>query len=91
VENSECQTPKQAQSQRRASRKRLDQSAAERVCEQERPARAPIFSFHQGMRKILSISRHTRCILRKSLRGGDLGWHWHHILREFGFGRYMRQ
>jgi len=44
----------------------------------------------QGMRKILSITRHLLCIMWKCLCGRDFGWHWQHILREFGFGRYMR-
>jgi hypothetical protein len=42
------------------------------------------------MRKIVSIIRHLRCIARKLRRHEDLRWHWEHILREFGFGRYSR-
>ena len=40
------------------------------------------------MRKIFSIIRHLVCIARKLGRRQDLSWHWQHILREFGFGRY---
>ena len=40
------------------------------------------------MRKIVSIIRHLVCIARKLRRRQDLSWHWQHILREFGFGRY---
>jgi hypothetical protein len=42
------------------------------------------------MRKIVSIIRHLGCILRKLRRRHprDLAWHWQHILREFGVGRY---
>jgi hypothetical protein len=41
-----------------------------------------------GMRKIFSIIRHLVCIARKLRRRQDLSWHWQHILREFGVGRY---
>jgi len=40
------------------------------------------------MRKIFSIIRHFVCIARKLGSGQDLSWHWQHILREFGKGRY---
>jgi hypothetical protein len=40
------------------------------------------------MRKIFSIIRHLVCIARKLGRRQDLSWHWQHILREFGIGRY---
>jgi hypothetical protein len=42
------------------------------------------------MRKLLSISRHVVCIWRKVIRRQDYGWHWQHILREFGIGDYAR-
>jgi hypothetical protein len=40
------------------------------------------------MRKISSIIRHLVCISRKLRRRQDFSWHWQHILREFGVGRY---
>lgn len=41
-------------------------------------------------RKISSIIRHLVCIARKVPRGQKCAWHWQHILREFGMGRYRR-
>jgi hypothetical protein len=70
--------------------KMLDYSGREIVSGPPVHSQLAIFLSHQGMRKILSIARHLRCIVRKLLRGRDLGWHWQHILREFGFGRYNR-
>jgi hypothetical protein len=42
------------------------------------------------MQKFSSILRHLKCIGRKLRRGRDCSWHWQHILREFGVGRYTR-
>src|SRR5438067_7635284 len=31
---------------------------------------------------------HARCMMVKSLQGRSVGWHWQHLLREFGRGEY---
>ena len=54
-----------------------------------RAFKKPNFGFIM-MRKIFSIIRHAVCIARKLPRGQDCSWHWQHILREFGAGRYWR-
>ena len=41
--------------------------------------------------KISSIIRHLVCIASKLERGQDCSWHWQHILREFGIGRYSHR
>jgi hypothetical protein len=40
------------------------------------------------MNKAISIILHLQCILRKAIAGKDWDWHWQHILREFGVGKY---
>jgi len=40
--------------------------------------------------KSSAVTCHLMCIARKLVRGRDCRWHWEHILREFGAGRYKR-
>ncbi len=40
------------------------------------------------MNKLHRCLLHFRCIARKGLRGRDCAWHWQHVLRELGLGRY---
>jgi hypothetical protein len=42
------------------------------------------------MRKMICIVRHLKCIKRKARLGKDCQWHWQHILREFGAGKYAQ-
>jgi len=42
----------------------------------------------EAVRKTQRVLLHLACIARKSVRGRACGWHWQHLLREFGCGEY---